>query len=286
MRLLQLLTLALLTFGCNQKDNNRNTKVYGKVTDKTIQNVFDISNDTIIACKHGQGLILSTDAGQSWKELKTNILLDEVTMTDSGYLVGLDSWQGIHEPDYSRLYLSKDFGKSWQTFELDTKTFFPLHIVSPPKTKMVVQTVDNKLYQLNGLNLKTDWAFVQSAKPTDEEKIKSSFPFAIDDNDDHRIKLLMTSKTIDTLAILANCRQVNDVINSSGFVYIAGAGYKNLSDKEYYAYYAAYNEKSGLKEYVIPGHYAYLKKTQLDRIYIMNDAGLFIADRDSLRKLY
>jgi hypothetical protein len=64
MRHLKLLTLFLLwVTGCRQKGNNHDTKDFSEVKDKTIQNVFDISKDTIIACKHGQGLILSTDAG-------------------------------------------------------------------------------------------------------------------------------------------------------------------------------------------------------------------------------
>jgi len=282
------LTILILGFySCKQKVSTHDRKGKTEFDEKTIQNVFDISNDTIIACKYGKGFILSKDAGHSWTELKTELLFDEITSTDSGYLVGLDSWQGIHEPDYSRLYLSKDFGKTWKTFNLDTKTFFPLHIVSTPKEKVLVQTVDNKIFQLNGQNLKTDWTFIKSVNPIDDENKKSSFPFSIDDYDDHRIKLFQTSNnTIDTLAILDKCRQVNDIINTSNFVYITGAGYKNLSDKENYAYYASYSTQTGLKEYVIPGHYAYLKKTQLRRVYIMNDEGLFITNQDSLIKLY
>ncbi|MGE5108364.1 MAG: hypothetical protein ACM3H8_12515 [Sphingobacteriales bacterium] len=254
---------------------------------KTIENVFDISNDTIIACKYENGLILSKDAGQSWTELKTALLFDEVTLSDNGYLIGLDSWQGIHEPDYSRLYLSKDFGKTWQTFSLDCKTFFPLHIISMPKEKVLVETVDNKVYQLNGLNLKTDWAFIKSVKPTEAENIKSCLPFVIDDYDDHRIKLFhLSTKKIDTLAILDKCRQVNNIISAIKFVYISGAGYNKSSGDETYAYYSSYNKKNGLKQYIIPGHYAYLKKTQLGRVYIMNDKGLFITNQDTLKKLY
>lgn len=288
MKHLTLLTLLLFGFySCKQKDSNHVTKGDIKAVDKTIQNVFDISNDTIIACKYGKSLILSKDAGHSWTELKTDLLFDEVTLTNNGYLIGLDSWQGIHEPDYSRLYLSKDFGKTWETFNLDTKTFFPLHIISPPKENVLIQTVDNKIYQLNGQNLKTDWTFIKSAKPTDEENNKTNSPFAIDDYDDHRIKLfLSTNKTIDTLAILDKCRQVNNLISTNDFVYVAGAGYKNSSDKETYAYYASYNKQSGLKQYIIPGHYAYLKKTQLNRVYIMNDEGLFLTNQDSLKRLY
>lgn len=288
MRHLKLLTLFLLWFtGCRQKHSNHDTKDFSEVTGKTIQNVFDISKDTIIACKYGQGLILSTDAGLNWTELKTDLLFDEVTISDSGYLIGLDSWQGIHEQDYSRLYLSKDFGKTWQIFKLDTKIFFPLHFISKPKEKVLVQTFDNKVYQLNGLNLKTDWTLIKSVKPTDKENNKSALPFAIDDYNDHRIKLFNARNTpIDTLAILDKCRQVNDMISTNKFVYIAGTGYKNSSDEETYAYFASYNKQNGLKQYVIPGHYAYLKKTHLERVYIMNDVGLFIANQDTLKKLY
>jgi hypothetical protein len=288
MRHLKLLTLLLLGFySCKQKASTHDAKGHNEVADKTIQNVFDISNDTIIACKYGKGLILSKDAGHSWTELKTNLLFDEVTSTDNGYLVGLDSWQGIHEPDYSRLYLSKDFGNTWETFNLDTKTFFPLRIISIPKEKVLVQTVDNKIYQLNGLNLKTDWTFIKSVEQTDEENKRSSLPFAIDDYNDHRIKLYQSrNKMFDTLAILDKCRQVNDVISTNNFVYVAGAGYKNSSDEETYAYYASYNEQNGLKQYIMPGRYAYLKKTQLDKVYIMSDEGLFLTNQDTLKRLY
>jgi hypothetical protein len=285
---LKLLTLLLLGFySCKQNDSKDSNKINVEAADKTIQNVFDISNDTIIACKYGKGLILSKDGGHSWAELKTDLLFDEVTLTDSGYLVGLDSWRGIHEPDYSRLYLSKDFGKTWVTFNLDTKIFFPLNIVSNPKERLLVQTVDNKIYQLNGLNLKTDWIFIKSIKPTIAENEKSSLPFGIDDYDDHRIKLFHSrNKMFDTLAILDKCRQVNDIISTNNFVYISGAGYKNSSDEETYAYYASYNMHNGLKQYIIPGHYAYLKKTQLDKVYIMNDEGLFLTNQDTLKRLY
>ena len=288
MRHLKLLTLLLFGLSsCKQNDSNKNAKPHNEVADKTIQNVFDFSNDTIIACKYGKGLILSKDAGLSWTELKTDLLFDEITLSDSGYLVGLDSWQGIHEADYSRLYLSKDFGKTWKIFNLDTKAFFPLHIVSTAKEKVLVQTVDNKVYQLNGQNLETDWTFIKSVNPIDNENKKSSLSFAIDNYDDHRIKLFQTSnKTVDTLAILDKCRQVNDIISTSKFVYIAGGGYKKLSDNENYAYYASYSKLNGLKQFIIPGHYAYLKKTQLDKVYIMNDEGLFLTNQDTLKRLY
>jgi hypothetical protein len=283
MRHLKLLTLLFLAFcGCKQNDKKKNVET----TNKTIQNVFDISSDTIIACKYGKGLILSKDAGKTWTELKTELLFDEVTIIDNGYLVGLDSWRGIHEPDYSKLYLSKDFGQTWQTFNLGTKRFFPLNIVSNPRQKLLVQTVDNKIYQLDGTDLINDWTFVKNATEIQNQYKEIELPFKIDDSNDHEIKLLLeTNKQSEILAKLATCRQVNTVASLTDFVYISGAGYEK-SFEETNAYFASYSKSNGLKEYKIPGHYAYLKKTQLNNIYIMNDDGLFITNKDTLRRLY
>jgi hypothetical protein len=283
MKHLELLILFLLVFcGCKHNDHKRKTAT----SDRTIENVFDISNDTIIGCKHGAGLILSKDGGKSWTELETNLLFDEVTLTDSGYLVGLDSWQGIHEPDYSRLYLSKDFGKTWHTFNLDTKKFFPFKIISEPKQKLLVQTFDNKIYELTGKDLISDWTFIKDGAKLQNQYKEIESPFKIDASSDHNIKLLSeTNNQIDTLATLATCRQVNNVTSLNDFVYISGAGYEK-SFEETYAYFAAYNKTMGLKEYKIPGHYSYLKKTRNNKVYIMNDEGLFITNKDTLQKLY
>lgn len=277
------MTFILLAFcSCKQNDKKRND---GTI-DKTIQNVFDISSDTIIACKYGKGLILSKDSGKTWMELKTEVPFDEVTIIDSGFLVGLDSWRGIHEPDYSRLFLSKDFGRTWQTFNLDTKRFFPLNIVSNPREKILVQTVDNKIYKLTGTDLINNWTFVKNGRELQNQYKDIELPFKIDDSNDHEIRLLLkTNKQIDTLAKLATCRQVNNVASFNDFVYISGEGYEK-SFEETYAYFASYSKSKGLKEYKIPGHYAYLKKTQLNNIYIMNDEGLFITNKDTLRRLY
>lgn len=283
MRHLKLLTLLFLAFcGCKQNDKKKNVET----TNKSIQNVFDISSDTIIACKYGKSLILSKDGSKTWTELKTELLFDEVTIIDNGYLVGLYSWRGIHEPDCSKLYLSKDFGQTWQTFNLDTKRFFPLNIVSNPRQKLLVQTVDNKIYQLDGTDLINDWTFVKNATEIQNQYKEIELPFKIDDSNDHEIKLLLeTNKQSEILAKLSTCRQVNNVASWTDFVYISGAGYEK-SFEETNAYFASFSKSNGLKEYKIPGHYAYLKKTQLNNIYIMNDDGLFITNKDTLRRLY
>jgi len=283
MRYPELLTLILLAL-CSCKQNDH--KKYTESIDKTIQNVFDISRDTIIACKYGKGLIFSKDGGKSWKELAPNLLFDEVTLTDNGCLVGLDSWVGIHEADYSKLYLSKDFGKTWNIFNVDTRIFFPVKIVSNSKEKLLIQTWDNKIYESYGKDLTTDWTFVRNGTDRKNQYGDIELPYKIDGSNDHDIKLLREENNqVDTLATLATCRQVNNVASLTDFVYISGAGYEK-SFEETYAYFASYSKEAGIKEYKIPGRYAYLKKTQHNNIYIMNDEGLFITNKDTLQRLY
>jgi hypothetical protein len=212
-----LLLFILVGFtSCRSKESHHTTTkpIATAEVDKIIDDVIDISHDTIIACKHSNGLIISTDAGKSWTEVNPNLYFKEVAMTDSGYLIGIHSWVGIHEADLSKLYRSKDFGKTWDTFHLDTEKFFPLHFVSSPKEKLLVQTFDNKIYQLNGPDLKTDWTFIRPAKPIAIRKsFESARPFMVDDHDVSRIKLTyMRDSIAETLTILDKCGQVNDGI--------------------------------------------------------------------------
>ena len=145
-----------------------------------------------------------------------------------------------------------------------------MNIVSNPKEKLLVQTVDNKIYQLNGTDLINDWTFVKNTTELQNQYKEIEVPFKVDDSNDHEIKLLLeTNKQSEPFAKLTACRQVNNVASSTDFVYISGEGYEK-SFEETYAYFASYSKSKGLKEFKIPGHYAYLKKTQLNNIYIMN----------------
>jgi hypothetical protein len=289
-----LFTIIIFLFGCigcNQKEKDINKKnrehLYKKEIDRTIENIFDFSSDTIFACKYGKGLIFSTNKGKSWTQIADSILFDEITITNKGYLVGLDSWRGIHEADYARLFISKDFGKTWQTIPLNTKRFFPISIISLPHQRLQLQTVDNKIYELNGEDLSKDWKFIKTTSETESLYGIIEQPIQVDDYDDHKIKLFISNgNKTDTLAKLGLCRQVNNVIITKDFTYISGSGYVNLSDKTNYAYFATLNKKNKLKEYKISGSYAYLKKTQLKNVYVFNDAGIYISQNDSLKKIY
>lgn len=253
-------------------------------TDSTITNVFEFSKDTIFACKYSGGLIYSINNGENWNKIESKILFNEITITNNGYLIGLNFWKGIHEADYARLYLSKDFGKTWKTFSMDTKRLFPVSIISSPKQHFRILTFDNKIYQLNGSDLTKDWIYIKKISSSINESIE--YPYKIDDYNDHDIKLLVAKNNhVDTLKKLKIFRQVENLVAINNFIYISGSGHDKSSDQEYYACIAILDKQGYLKEFRIPGHYSYLKKTN-NNVYIFNDAGLFIAKNDQIKKLY
>jgi hypothetical protein len=284
--------LIIVLLGCKQNENDINHKTFKaenkniRKIDKTIQNVYDISKDTIIACKYEKGLIISKNAGETWTNLDTTLLFDDLTLTDKGILVGLDSWQGIHEADYSKFYISKDFGKKWTIITIDTEKIFPLNIFSNPKEQLTIITTDKKIYKLTGPDLQRDWTFVKSLVVPEIDNIIRDFPFEIDDYNNRNIKLLKSNgKNKDTIITLKNCQEVNDIINYKDIVHISGLSYK-LNSVINHGYYAQYKSKNNFKEFEIPGHYTYIKKTQLGNIYIMSDEGLFIERNGKIKRLY
>jgi hypothetical protein len=280
----------LILFSCKHKktkDIERNNIFSNpeNLIDKTVQNVIDISKDTIIAFKYKNELILTTDGGVNWTTLENTFYLNEFTLTDKNILIGIHSWQGIHEADFCRLYFSKDLGKIWDTITFDTNKFFPIKITSNPKEQLCVQTANYKIYKLTGENLNKDWTLIKTLKEPEPKYDVEDYPYKIDDAVDIRNKLYKINGMADTLAILTLCRQVNDLINTKDIIYISGMGYEPNTDINY-GYYAHYTKKNGLKEYKFEGRNCYLKMTQLGNVYIMSNDGLFIENNDSIKRLY
>jgi len=100
--------------------------------DPDVQDLLPIKGDTLIAVKGHGGLAVTTDAGKQWKSLHDQpqkpdfLFIKYLTIDQHHVLWGLDSWVGIHEPSYSRLAYSTDFGQTWIRQAFDTHTFFPI----------------------------------------------------------------------------------------------------------------------------------------------------------------
>ncbi|MBC8109480.1 MAG: hypothetical protein H7Y04_00310 [Verrucomicrobia bacterium] len=252
--------------------------------DNGITDVFDISKDSVFACnRHRSKLFFSADKGKNWRTF--NIFLTDFTITDKNVWVAFNHWQGIHEADYCRISISHDAGKKWKVTTLDTEKIFPIKIVSKGFETLRVETANHKIYELIGNDLNKDWLFICDADAPKEVFEVQDFPYSVYDRYERNAKLIKSvDKRVDTLAKLTLCDDANSIIKGTNTVYIAGFGRKTDSDSTF-GYYAEVKNDKFVQEHLIPGSYAYLKKTYLNRIYIYGDGGLFIKENNIIKKL-
>ncbi|MBU6121325.1 WD40/YVTN/BNR-like repeat-containing protein [Hymenobacter siberiensis] len=165
---LGLIALSCLSSSCNSESNQAekakqpqtSTRAKPKMVykptgpDKAVYDLLPVSGDTLIAVKWHGGLALTTDAGLHWQSLHDQpqkhdfLYIKYLTIDQHHVLWGLDSWVGIHEPAYSRLAYSADFGKTWKNIEFDTHKFFPYEFNSLPGEPLQVIAYDGKVHQM------------------------------------------------------------------------------------------------------------------------------------------
>lgn len=281
-----LLLLILCTSSCSseEKCNTFNKSKNPTYKENYISNICEISEDSIFAFQGRRGLLFSKDSGKNWISLSDTLSFNEITITDENQLVGLVSWQGRHEPSGAWFYISNDFGQSWKKISLNTRTFFPLSILSKPNEQLTIRTTDNKVYKLIGNNLKKNLSYLRTVAAIEPQFKLEIGNYKIDDYDNRRIKLFQTNQNkIDTLSVLTKCQDAYDLCEIRGTVHISGLGYEINSDN-YYAYYGQYSAGK-LTEYIIPGKFAYLRKTNSGKVYILTDAGLFIEKQRKIIQL-
>ena len=224
-----LILFLLLNLGCKDKENvtNTNTKPLKKknsIEERYITNITDISKDSVIACNYISGLMYSTNSGKKWKDFKTSLMFKDITFTDKKILVGMDSWVGIHESDYSRIYISKNFGTSWETITFDTEKFFPLKIISNPKEQLCVITFENKIYKLQGTDYKKDWIYVKTISETEYTRDIIDYPYGVNGVSDNLKLYKKTKNKTDTLTYLNLCSEVREISQKDKVVHISGSG--------------------------------------------------------------
>ncbi len=172
-----------------------------KDADRSISNILPLNGDTLIATKWNQGILLTYDAGKTWQELHPNMLLKLITIDNKGTIWGLNSWRGIHERSYSRIYKSEDKGRTWSKTEFDLQKFFPMEIVSKPGTTLQITTIDKKIYTLNGENILTDWIYDSTVL---ERRNKNRDDHIKVLRGDQRKVLLHTNSNLDSIYVSKN----------------------------------------------------------------------------------
>lgn len=144
-----------------------------KMYPSSTYDLLPVTEDTLIAATQYNGLVLTIDAGKTWKEVKSPGRINELTFNNKRQLWGLKSWKGIHEADFCFLYLSNDLGKSWTKFELDTKNVFPKTFYSQPSQPLRIVDYAGKVFQLKDVNPTLSWTLIDSVS---EGKENSSTP--------------------------------------------------------------------------------------------------------------
>ncbi|MFD1604037.1 hypothetical protein ACFSJW_08980 [Flavobacterium artemisiae] len=300
MRKFKILVLALLCFGCVDRSSNKTNQATDEVSlshtdikslekeeqtaEKYITNITDISKDTVIACNYISGLMFSRNGGKIWKHFKTSLMFKDVTYTDKKNLVGIDSWQGIHEPSYAKMHISKDFGNSWETITFDTEIFFPVKIVSDPKEPLSILTDENKIYKLKGTNYKKDWVYVKTIPEPELTRDEIDYPYGAHERFENVKLYKMGPHKTDTLAHLNLCSEIREIAQKDSVVHIAGTGYDKKSGKEY-GYYAQFINDKILRQYKFPGWFVNIHKTKFN-VYIVSENGLYKEKNGKIEQLY
>ncbi|MEN2415428.1 hypothetical protein [Flavobacterium mesophilum] len=256
------------------------TAKLSKKENRYVNNIIDISKDSVIACRYFE-LMYSINGAKTWKNIKTSLMFKDITFTDKKILVGIDSWIGIHESDYSRMHISKDFGNSWETITFDTRIFFPMEIISNPKEQLCIRTYENKVYKFQGTDYMKDWVYVKTIPETEYRRDVVNYPYGVSDN----LKLYKKNKTkTDTLAYLDLCSEVSEILQKDNIVHISGNGTDGKTGMQY-GYYGQLIDDKILKQYKLPGWFANIKKTKFN-VYIMCEDGLYIVKDGKIKQLY
>lgn len=249
---------------------------------KAIYRVFEISEDTIFASRHYGGLVYSTDGGANWKKINNTYGFDDFIISKGGVLVGLGYWVGIHESDYSKLYISKNFGQDWEKIEYDTKDFFPVKIVSKPYENLKIQTNSQEVFELTDSDYLKGWNKVVFKDSQKDAHIKIKY----NDRDNRNVFLFTEEKGImDTIGRLNLFTEVDTLLSLGDYTYVNGSG-NDLGEDAHFACFAVLNKENELKEFKLPGSYSYMKKTNLGRIFLYNGEGIFQVKNDTLIQIY
>lgn len=118
----------------------------------SILDLVVIGRDTIVASTYDMSIIVSHDGGKSWKTTERQFI--KQLGLDGKRIWGIDSWIGIHERSYSRLFYSDDIGVTWKQIELNTNLFFAMEFIEIAGKLWIVDDRGN-LWEHRNTNFET-----------------------------------------------------------------------------------------------------------------------------------
>lgn len=135
----------------------------------SILDLVVIGKDTIVASTSGMSIIVSHNGGKTWATTERHLM--KQLGLDGKRIWGVDSWIGIHERSYSRLFYSDDIGKTWKQIELNTDLFFAMEFIEIGGKLWIVDDRGN-LWEHKNTNVETSLSW---KKRTNFEEYNSGF---------------------------------------------------------------------------------------------------------------
>lgn len=253
--------------------------------DHEIYGAFDISPDTVLLLRRSRGIELSSDQGRNWTWMGKEIFrLDEFMVDDKGTWWGLERWKGIHEPSYCRMYSSKDAGKTWKRYVLNTNVFFPYHISSQPHQPLeAVDFWSKKLYRLPGSNPLARWTFLEQLPDSDNTVADLSVgPYAVSrETGNNKLYVKRPNGSADTLLSFTKASDIYCLTRRKDMIYAAGP---DTSDKS--SYFAIIKNERLLKDITIPGVDLNITVTRFGHVYLTCTEGAFEYKDDRLVPIF
>ncbi|RTQ53496.1 hypothetical protein EJV47_01790 [Hymenobacter gummosus] len=239
-----ILVLGVAVGACSQQQEQDKQKAPSVLSDKTdlrqrtrkadhaVHDLLPVSGDTLIAVKWHGGLAITTNAGQTWQHLhdqrdKPDFLYIKYLTIDHNYVLwGLDSWPGVHEPPYSRMAYSTDFGKTWIRREFNPRIFFPYKFYSCARQPVQIITYNGQIHHMGDAEGQK-WKLVKAVPELNYSVNDTVFGDSYFDG--ARFKFLetgelfsRTSRDWKPIVTIKPISELNDVCACDGSIYLVG----------------------------------------------------------------
>ncbi|AUC13798.1 hypothetical protein BTO06_00930 [Tenacibaculum sp. SZ-18] len=280
-------TLLLLSCENGQKRNNKNeSKKLVEIAENqiAIHDLVPISGDTLIAAIWNGGILRTIDGGENWIEIKTP-LIKHLSVDNQNRVWGIDSWIGIHESSYSRIFYSDDYGDTWEKFEFNLDEFFPLEFPNDYSSVVQLITWDGLILEHKGgvPNDLENWKRIDKLEDNETE-FKASNPKV---NGNYRISQngLLEKKDQENewnkVTTIPNISIPFDILKDSNKVYVAAGGYGGYKS----LFVEIINDSIQIEREMKSVQCLGVRKDKKGRIWTFGDGGIFQIDGDKLRKM-
>lgn len=265
---------------------NPDSRQLVKVDEKqvAIHDLVPVSGDTLIAAKWFGGILRTIDGGKNWIEIETPSI-KYLSVDNKNRIWGINSWVGIHESSFSRMFYSDDYGDTWERFDFNVNYFFPLKFSKEFNPAVQIVTWDGLVLEYKG-GLPNDLASWKKVMKRKNEEIGLNAKKAIADGN-YRVfrNGLLEKKDFEgewhKVLVVANISNPFDILVDSNRVYVAAGGYGGSKA----LFVEILNDSIPIERKMHSVQSLGVRKDNKARIWTFGDGGIFLMEGDHLKKM-